>query len=390
MENTSPNNQRINWCWTLNNPTPDEVTSIRALTLTNVATYLVYGEEIGDNLTPHLQGYVELVKKQRLGTVKKIMGFSRVHLEPRFGSQQDAIAYCKKGEQSHSEWTAKKEKGPNYGKNAKVTEMGTKKVQSGGSLTEKQNLIQHRLIQIRSDIMSGKSEQQIYESEPLMAAQYPRYISKIISWVQPEIRKDLKVELHVGPTGCGKTHYAYETYPGIYAMPVKCGQSLWFNGYNGEDTVLFDEFKGEFSLVQFLRVIDIFPIQVETKGGFVWFNPHRIIITSNYNEDEWYDYTNREQSRLALKRRITERYQWQYRKKTSCGSDWFPLIFQNAGPAVPKVVTMVISLDSDSEEERNHDPEEDLPDNWQDLIDDVYEEMEKNTVKIISQSGQQK
>jgi len=379
----NPTNARVNWCWTLNNPTESEVVDIRSHTLTGALKYLVYGEEVGDNQTPHLQGYFELTKKARLGSIKKIKGFERAHFEPRFGTQLSAIDYCKKGDQSHQEWSTLGCKGPNFGRNAKITEMGVKASQPGATLAEKDNLIQNRLIAIREDIRNGISEKDIYEKEPLMAAKFPRFISKTINWVTPAIRENLKVELHVGPTNCGKTYHAYARYPGLYATPVKSGTTLWFNGYNGEKVVLFDDFKGEFALTQLLRLLDKYPIRVEVKGDMVWFVPDLVIITSNYNEDTWYVYENREEHREALKRRITSRYLWQKNRTfKEMGEDWRPLMFQPAPIDQPRrVIDEVVILSSSDEEDAAlyKDASDDLPANWQDLVDEAYEQM--NNVK---------
>ena len=58
-------------------------------------SYIVFGLEKGEEKnTLHLQGYCELSKRVSFAVVKKY--FSRCHLEPRMGSQQQAIAYSKK------------------------------------------------------------------------------------------------------------------------------------------------------------------------------------------------------------------------------------------------------------------------------------------------------
>lgn len=36
--------------------------------------------------------------------LKCILGLHRAHFEPRAGTVEEAIDYCKKGEQTHAEW----------------------------------------------------------------------------------------------------------------------------------------------------------------------------------------------------------------------------------------------------------------------------------------------
>ena len=53
------------WCFTLNNYTADEVEAIeRKSSDRELCTYIVYGKEVGESNTPHLQGYLELVTRR--------------------------------------------------------------------------------------------------------------------------------------------------------------------------------------------------------------------------------------------------------------------------------------------------------------------------------------
>lgn len=345
--------QYINWTFTLNNYTEAEVVLLKSLVLTNQLKYLIFGYEVGENGTPHLQGYAEFFKRIRLTGLKKIMP-ARGHYSARLGTQQQAIDYCRKGEQSKKEWEEQKTKGPNFGKNAKVVELGVKQTQSGTTLSEKDNLVQERLISMREKIKSGISERDLYEEEPLMCARFPKYVSKCISWRKPSIRDDLKVELHVGATNSGKTHHAFARFPNLYNMPVKSGNTLWFPGYAGEPVVLLDDFKGGFTLDQFLRLTDKYPIQVEDKGGFSWFSPSLIIITSNFEEIHWYDYAKRQEHYLALKRRIHLRYKWNARSSVECDDSWEP-------KPQPAIIESISSTESDDDVELEQIDFEDSP-----------------------------
>lgn len=55
--------QGKNWCFTINNWTEEEFQLLQDIEV----QYLVVGKEVGENLTPHLQGYVQLKKKLRTG-----------------------------------------------------------------------------------------------------------------------------------------------------------------------------------------------------------------------------------------------------------------------------------------------------------------------------------
>ena len=80
------------WCFTLNNYTKEECSSIVPVLLarTNLS---VIGKEIGESGTPHLQGYFELKVKAR----PMSLGLpNRIHFEKCKGNRMSNIAYCSK------------------------------------------------------------------------------------------------------------------------------------------------------------------------------------------------------------------------------------------------------------------------------------------------------
>lgn len=81
------------WVFTLNNPTPEEVVNLN--NLGPQVEYLVFGNEVGENGTPHLQGYVHFKAAVRFTTAKNKLS-PRVHLEVARGSPEEAATYCKK------------------------------------------------------------------------------------------------------------------------------------------------------------------------------------------------------------------------------------------------------------------------------------------------------
>ncbi len=83
--------QYRNYVFTLNNYTTVQVEIIKTLKV----KYLIFGYEVGSNGTPHLQGYVELMKRKTLKSIKKFMGCNP-HIEKRKGTAKQAIDYCMK------------------------------------------------------------------------------------------------------------------------------------------------------------------------------------------------------------------------------------------------------------------------------------------------------
>nr|WAE42363.1 MAG: replication associated protein [Cressdnaviricota sp.] len=65
------------WCFTLNNPTPDD--TVRIIQLQDYVKYLICADEIGKQGTPHFQGYLYFEHAKTLTKVKKWL--PRAHLE---------------------------------------------------------------------------------------------------------------------------------------------------------------------------------------------------------------------------------------------------------------------------------------------------------------------
>lgn len=91
-----PRIRGVNWVFTLNNYTPAEVEAlIQYATLNPISCpYLVFGKEVGESGTPHLQGFIRFESRKELAAVKLVVG-DRAHVELA-RSPKEAIQYCKK------------------------------------------------------------------------------------------------------------------------------------------------------------------------------------------------------------------------------------------------------------------------------------------------------
>lgn len=222
-------------------------------------TYIIYQEEeCPSTHRHHLQGYIEF-EQMRFNTLKNILP-TGTHIEPRKGTQEQAIAYCMKLE-SHinGPWTK-----------------GEPKKQG------KRN----DLIAFRDDIKEGASTKELLETHPEAVAKYPHFMN--LCKLEYQTDRSWKTELIVfwGDSGTGKTRKVFDECPTVKTLEWT---GTFMLGYNNEENVLFDDFtpntwKRDF----FLRLTDRYPMTINVKGGERKWNPKRIYITSNYDPEMWF------------------------------------------------------------------------------------------------------
>ncbi len=276
--------QRRAWIGTINNPAADSLLSglKENGTLPEGVSYIAFQLEKGKEGTPHYQVYIEFTRSRALAYLRHHISASG-HWEPRNGTAVQASLYCTKDDtRIEGPWI-----------------IGT--ISKGaGSRTD--------IVDFKDAIRSGKRKRDLWETHTVQMAKYRHMYDDLRRCHRPKRVEELVVALLVGETGTGKTRTVHEQWDieGYWRLPLSGGR-MWFDGYDGEPNVLFDDFAGKMSkmpLTLFLQIIDRYPVQVEVKGSFVWWMPHIIAITSNFHPREWYDWTHREPSYKALCRRI--------------------------------------------------------------------------------------
>lgn len=270
-----------NAVFTMNNPTRSGQELFEHLSSNSGVKYCVFQLERGESGTPHFQGYVEMHNPTEFSTLRAMLPYS--HIEPRRGTAKQAADYCKKADSRISE---------DYWEYGEMTRQGKRQ----------------DLTSFREAILAGMSTKDLSADFTNEVAKYERFMHLVRRTQTPEIRSELQVELHWGSTGTGKSFQAYRQYPDLWATPAT--DQMWFDGYDGQETVLIEEFGGQMKLDLLLRVLDQYPLQVPVKGSFVWFRPKRIIVTSNSHPFQWYKWEGRERKCFALLRRFTKI--WEY------------------------------------------------------------------------------
>ena len=96
MSAASKETQSKRWCFTINNPTDDDMFWEDAEHQEQL-DFLAVQYEVGEQGTPHYQGFLILKRKNRLTWLKNNLN-SRAHWEKTRGSDLQAYQYCMKDE----------------------------------------------------------------------------------------------------------------------------------------------------------------------------------------------------------------------------------------------------------------------------------------------------
>lgn len=249
-------------CFTLNNPSDDEIVRIYLLLQDSAHTkYAVVGNERGESGTPHLQGYWSLAKQTSFDKVRRLL--PRAHIERAKGSPTDNRNYCSKD-----------------GDFEEFGEFPTDR-ETGG---------ERPLLQFARALESGRKLCEVAKEDPQTFIKYGAGIARWIDVAGISKKRTCKtyVTVYVGPPGTGKSRRAHEEASAIGDVYYWSKSKEWFLGYKQEACVIVDDFYGQLPFARLLNLLDRYPFQVEHKGGHQEFNSSHIWFTSNAMPHAWY------------------------------------------------------------------------------------------------------
>lgn len=259
-----------NWCFTLNNYTEEDY--VRLLAYPD-CTYIIIGKEVGENGTPHLQGYIRLPAKRRLAFLKAL--HHGAHWEIARGTPTQNRTYCSKEGAFEERGTVPRAPHEAGGAATKV------KYQTAWDLAREGNIEE-----IDSELLIkhyGTLKRIAFDHLPPV----PALPDTCGIWI-------------CGPSGAGKSTKAREEYPDYYLKAC----NKWWDGYEGEENVILEDFDPDHScLGHHLKLwCDKWDFIAERKGSSLRIRPKRFIITSQYEIHECFT----DQKTIdALRRRCT-------------------------------------------------------------------------------------
>jgi len=109
-----------------------------------------------------------------------------------------------------------------------------------------------------------------------------------------------------GKTGSGKSRRAWEE-AGVEAY-CKDPRTKFWDGYQVEENVVIDEFRGGIDIAHLLRWLDRYPVRVEIKGSSRPLVARKFWITSNLSPDQWYPECDLETKEALLRRMVVTEF----------------------------------------------------------------------------------
>lgn len=239
--------------FTHNNPKEGDYEAVKDYKGTR---YGIIGNEVGESGTPHIQGYLYFKKNQPVARVIKKLAKTfgkKCYVSAAKGGPKANKDYCSK-DGDYYEWG----EAPAQGKRRdleKAAEM----------------------------LREGESMKAVADEMPGTYIRYYRGLAAYQGLHLKEESKDFRhveVVLITGPTGCGKTRMAMEqaTYK------ITGGSMKWFDGYEGEKTILIDEYANQLNCTELLPLLDGYQLRIPVKGGFTYACWTKVFITTNLRE----------------------------------------------------------------------------------------------------------
>jgi len=266
----SKHERSLNYVYTLNNWTPEEAQELQMVP----CRYHQYGEEVGKEGTPHLQGFICFNNARYFEAVRKLLP-QRCHIE------------VMKGKIEHNERYVSKQN------------LAFTKGEPPISQAQKGQMEKDRYAHAIALAKEGK----IDEIDADLQVRHYSTWKAILKDNPPKLECNETMDnyWYYGSSGTGKSSNARKDYPdAYYKLPNK-----WWDGYKGESTVIIEDIDPSHAdcMRYFFKLwSDHGPFPAETKGGRMVIRPRRLVVTSQYPLS---DVFTDSETRTAISRRFT-------------------------------------------------------------------------------------
>lgn len=260
---------------------------------TKPVRYLSIGKHLGPQRGyQHCHINLELEKPKNLSWIKgTLFGRGDLHCELRRGSREQTDAYLTK--------------------DGFFREVANTRRLQPGRRTD--------LEDIKQMIDDDATLWEVYNQHFASTVRYSRGLREYIALRINHKARNLETEppqviVYVGPAGSGKSWHCYQDADykeNGYRFPIQMHDKIYFDGYDNETTIWFDEFNGRtLPFTTFCQLADRFSGRYETKGGSVQISGLKKILISTiaYPSTWWAGSARFNLDPHQLYRRLTKCY----------------------------------------------------------------------------------
>lgn len=283
------------WLLTFNNPGKygfDHDNIKAALTTIKNIKYWCMCDEVGKEGTYHTHLFIYRDTQIKFTVIKK--KFPTAHIDYPLGTTQENRDYVRK-EGKHKDTDKADTNLPNT-----FEEFGECPIEEQGKRND--------LNELYSMIKDGLSDYDIIENNPKYMIQFNK-IDRCRQVLLEEKFKNtfrkLTVEYWYGKTGSGKTKTVMERY-GYENVYRVTNYKYPFDGYKGQDVIVFEEFYNSIRIQEMLTYLDGYPLELPCRYNNKIACYTKVFILSNVDFNEQYRDVFREHPETfkAFRRRI--------------------------------------------------------------------------------------
>lgn len=227
--------------------------------------------EVGAEGTPHLQGFVHLKNAKTLTALKKMLGSNRYHVEKAMGTDYENWAYIMEDNEGKVQGDS-------------LIEWGDAPAEEGEPDAWDNILMM---------IEGGANNREIVRKWPSIAIRCMSAIQRYrvdYEWAECRAWRDVEVTYISGPTGCGKSRSVlYHDDGRVNTDVYRCTNGKHpFDKYDGEGTIVFEEFRSQYTCRDMLNWVDGHPMLLPARYADRMAKFTNVVILSNWRFEEQY------------------------------------------------------------------------------------------------------
>ena len=269
-----PNNsQARKWLLTINNPLDCGLNQSAITEKLHLffPDYFCMCEEISSTGTHHAHVYLSSSSPIRFSTIKN--RFPTAHIDKAYGSGMENRDYVKKsGKWANSDKAETSVEGSFF---------------EFGAIPSEKEEKSPKMFQLVKSVSEGMSTIDIISDTPSMAFRIKDIEllrQTLLAEKYASENREITVTYIYGASGTGKTSGIYKKHLArdIYRLTnYRMGQGVSFDGYFGQDVIVFEEFNSQIPIEEMLNYLDIYPLRLPARYNDKIACFSKIYITAN-------------------------------------------------------------------------------------------------------------